>query len=166
MVGFSWKSPIMVRNGGALHIMVNIIYWLNTTYTLGYYDGMDQISWDLWTLTLWLFGQRNSRATMTTPTHTHAVVEPKWSISDYIRKPFMNPILGALHFEHSWHVQIITLRVSFSSNAIGKKVRRIGNPQPKKMNFWRYLMKQTQHKSSRKRNKMKPIEMCTRLTGE
>lgn len=62
--------------------------------------------------------------------HTHVVVEPKWNISDYIRKPFMNPILGALHFEHSWHVQIITLRVSFSLNAIGKKDRRIGNPPP------------------------------------
>lgn len=51
---------------------------------------------------------------------------------DGIRKLFMNPSFG-----HSWHVQIITLRVSFSLNTNGKKDRQFEPSKwKKKMNSY------------------------------
>lgn len=157
MVGFSWKLSIIRTMGGALRIMVNFIHWLNSMYTLGYYDGMDQISWDLWTLTLWLFGQRNSRGTMTTPTHTrrgrtemeHFGLYSKTVYeSNFGRFTFWtfvtrtnNNVACLIFFKCDWQK--------------GPPNRQPPSPiRPKKWTF------------GRKRNKMKPMEMCTRLVNK
>lgn len=165
----------MVWVGDAFDILWSILFTgLNTTYILAYHFGVYQISRDLWTLTLWLFlAKRNRRAIIMTA-HTYIqkgnshTIEPKWSILDCIRKPFMNPILGALHFEYSWHVRIITLRVSFSLNANGKEDRRrFGLALTKKWTFTKW--KHRAHSSIIKqpsRNKMKPRKICMRLANK
>lgn len=105
LVRFQLERLLMVWVGDAFDILWSILFTgLNTTYILAYHFGVYQISRDLWTLTLWLFlAKRNHRAIIMTA-HTYIqkgnshTIEPKWSILDCIRKPFMNPILGAFSF--------------------------------------------------------------------
>lgn len=156
------------------YIMVNFIYWVEHNLYFGI---------SLWNVSnfsrpmnldlMAFLAKRNRRAIIMTA-HTYIqkrnshTIEPKWSILDCIRKPFMNPILGALHFEYSWHVRIITLRVSFSLNANGKEDRRrFGLAHTKKWTFTKW--KHRAHSSIIKqpsRNKMKPRKICMRLANK
>lgn len=149
---------------------------LNTTYILAYHFGMYQISRDLWTLTLWLFGQKNRRTIIMT---AHTYIHTEREFTHHRTKMEYFGLYSKTVYESNFGRFAFWIFVTRTNNNVacliffkcewqrGSPPIWFGLAHTKKWTFTKW--KHRAHSSIIKqplRNKMKPRKICMRLANK